>query len=76
MKYWVNGCIGKKCQERRWLTIIDVKGTTFCFLISLLVFVFLLFVGYGIWCVVLHGMLAPRLEVGGGTLLPRFSLLV
>jgi hypothetical protein len=30
---------------------------------------FLLFVGYGIWCVVLRGMLVPKLEVGGGALL-------
>jgi hypothetical protein len=35
---------------------------------------FLLFAGYGIWCVVLHGMLALGSEVGGGTLLLRFFL--
>jgi hypothetical protein len=35
---------------------------------------FLLFVGYGIWCVVLHGMLALRSEVNGGTLFFRFFL--
>ncbi len=31
----------------------------------------LLFVGYGIWCVVLCGILMPVLEVGGGMLLPN-----
>jgi hypothetical protein len=35
---------------------------------------FLLFACYGIWCVVLHGMLVPGSEVGGGTLLLRFFL--
>jgi hypothetical protein len=38
--------------------------------------VFLLFVGYGIWCVVFHGMSALKLKVGGGALLPKFSLVV
>jgi hypothetical protein len=41
---------------------------------SLLFYVFLLFIGYGIWGVVLHGVLAPRLDVGGGTLLLGFLL--
>jgi hypothetical protein len=34
------GCIGKKCQERRRLAIIHVKGVAFCLLMSLLFFVF------------------------------------
>jgi hypothetical protein len=34
------------------------------------------FVSYGIWHVVLHGMLAPRSKVGDGTLFPGFFLLV
>jgi hypothetical protein len=43
--------------------------------------VFLLFAGYGIWCVVLHGMSALgikvlRIKVGGEMLLPRFFLVV
>jgi hypothetical protein len=38
--------------------------------------VFLLFVGYGVWCVVLHGMPTPKLEVGGEVLLLGFSLVV
>jgi hypothetical protein len=37
---------------------------------------FLLFAGYGIWCVVFHGMSTLGLGVGGGTLFPRFSLVV
>jgi hypothetical protein len=37
-------------------------------------FVFLLFVGYGIWGVFLHGMSTPKSDVSGGTLLPRFFL--
>jgi hypothetical protein len=56
--------------------IIHDKGVAFCFLMSLLFYVFLLFVGYGIWCVVLHGMLAPKLKVDGGTLFFGFSLVV
>jgi hypothetical protein len=36
--------------------------------------VFLLFTGYGIWGVVLHGMLMPISNVGGGALLPKFIL--
>jgi hypothetical protein len=35
----------------------------------------LLFVGYEIWCVVLHGMLTPISKAGGGTLLPRFFVI-
>jgi hypothetical protein len=35
-----------------------------------------LFVGYGIWCVVFHGMPTPISKVGGGSLLLGFSLLV
>ncbi len=31
-------------------------------------FLFLLFVGYEIWCVVFHGMKTPRSKVGGGSL--------
>jgi hypothetical protein len=31
----------------------------------------LLFAGYGIWCVVFHGISMPILEVGGGVLLPN-----
>jgi len=38
--------------------------------------VFLLFAGYGIWCVVLHGMPMPKLKIGGGVLLLGFSLVV
>jgi hypothetical protein len=41
---------------------------------SLLFFVFLLFAGYGIWGVVLHGMLVPRSDAGGGALFLRFLL--
>jgi hypothetical protein len=40
MKYWVDGCIGKKCQERRRLVIIHVKGAAFFLLMSLLFFGF------------------------------------
>jgi hypothetical protein len=36
--------------------------------------VFLLFACYGIWDVVLHGMLVPRSNVHGGTLLLGFLL--
>ncbi len=43
--------------------IIHVRGATFCLLMSLLFFVFLLFASYGIWCDFFHGMLAPILEV-------------
>jgi hypothetical protein len=40
----------------------------------LLFYVFLLTIGYGIWGVVLHGMLASRLDTGGGTVLLGFLL--
>jgi hypothetical protein len=43
---------------------------------SLLFFVIFVVYRYEIWCVVFHGMLMLRLEVGGGALLPGFSLLV
>ncbi len=35
MKYWVDGCIGKKHQERGPLAINHFRGVTFCFLMSL-----------------------------------------
>jgi hypothetical protein len=38
--------------------------------------VFLLFASYGIWRVVLHEMQVPKSKVGGGVLLPGFSLVV
>lgn len=72
MKYWVNKCTSKRHQERGRLVIIHVRRAAFCFLMSLLFYVFLLFVGYGIWCVVLHGMSTPKLEVDGGTLFQDF----
>jgi hypothetical protein len=37
---------------------------------------FLLFVGYEVWFVVLHGVLAPRSRIGDGALLPRFSFML
>jgi hypothetical protein len=76
MKYWVDGCSGKKCQEKRQLAIIHVKGAAFCFLVSLLFYFILLFIGYGIWCVVLLAMPTPISKVGRGELLFRFSFLV
>jgi hypothetical protein len=76
MKYWVDGCTSKRHQERERLAIIHVRGDAFCFLMSLLFYVFLLFASYGIWCVVIHGMSMFKLEVGGGMLLPGFFLLV
>jgi hypothetical protein len=54
------------------LAISHVKGAAFCFLMSLLFFVFLLFASYGIWCVVLHGMMSLKSKVDGGTLFRRF----
>jgi hypothetical protein len=41
---------------------------------SLLFSMFLLFASYGIWGVVLHGMLAPRSNVGGRPLFFGFIL--
>ncbi len=41
---------------------------------SLIFYVFLLFIGYGIWGIVLHGMFMPRLDVGSGTLIFKFLL--
>jgi hypothetical protein len=76
MKYWVDGCISKRRQKRGRLAIIHVRGDAFCFLMFFLFFVFLLFAGYGIWSVVFHGMLAFRLEAGGGVLFLGFFLLV
>jgi len=76
MKYWVDGCTSKRRQERGWLKIIHVRGVAFCFLMSLLFFVFLLFASYKIWCVVFHRMSTPKSRVGGEMLLPRFYLLV
>jgi hypothetical protein len=74
MKYWVDGCTGRKRQERRQLTISHFRGAAFCFLMFLLFFVFLLFIGYGIWGVVFDGMLAPISNASGGTLLLEFIL--
>jgi hypothetical protein len=36
--------------------------------------VLLLFASYGIWCVVIHGILAPKSKVGGGTMFHGFFL--
>jgi hypothetical protein len=47
MKYWVDGCTGRKCQEKGRLAIIHVRGATFCFLMSLLFFV--IFVVCRLW---------------------------
>jgi len=74
MKYWVDGCTGKKCQERGRSVISHFRGAAFCLSMSLLFFVFFLFAGYGIWGVVLHGMSTPKSDVSGGMLLPRFFL--
>jgi hypothetical protein len=60
MKYWIDGCTSKKCQVRGRLAISHFRGAVFYFLMSLLLFVFLLFAGYGIWGVVLHEMLALK----------------
>ncbi len=76
MKYWVDGCASKRHQERGCLAIIHVRGASFCFLISLLFFVFLLFAGYKIWCVVFHRMSTPRSKVGGETLREKRRCLV
>jgi hypothetical protein len=73
MKYWVDGCIGKKHQERGPLAINHFRGVAFCFLMSLFFFVFLLFASYGIWGVVLQGMSTPISNDGGGALLLRFT---
>jgi hypothetical protein len=54
--------------------ISHFRGTPFCFLMFLLFDVLLLFIGYGIWGVVLHGMLDPRSNASGGTLLLEFIL--
>jgi len=43
---------------------------------SLLFFVFLLFAGYKIWCVVFHRMSTPRSKVGGETLREKRRCLV
>jgi hypothetical protein len=51
----------------------SLKGVAFCFLMSLLIFLFLLFVGYGIWGVHFHGTLVPK-DAKGGVLLLRFLL--
>jgi len=40
MKYWVDGCIGKKHQENGRLAISHFKGVAFCFLMSLFFFFF------------------------------------
>jgi len=56
------------------LAISHFRGAAFCFLMFLLFFVCLLFVGYGIRGVVFHGMLGPKLDVGGGPFLPGFLL--
>jgi hypothetical protein len=76
MKYWVDGCSGKKGQNKRQLVIIHVKGVAFCFLMSLLFYFILLFTGYGIWCVILLAMPTPISEVGCGELFLGFSFLV
>jgi hypothetical protein len=70
MNDWVDGCTSKKRQERGWLAIRHFRGVAFCFLM------FLLFACYGIWGVVLHGMLTSILDIGGGTLLLGFFCLV
>jgi hypothetical protein len=61
---------GKKRQRRGWLVIMNFRRVAFCFLMSLLFYflVFLLFSSYGVWFVALHGVLAPKSEVGGGAL--------
>jgi hypothetical protein len=74
MKYWVDGCTSRKRQERGWLAISHFRGVPFCFLMSLLFFMFLLFVGYEILGVVIHGMPMPRSDVDSGALLLGFLL--
>jgi len=54
--------------------ISHFRGVAFCFSMSLLFYMFLLFACYGIWGVVFHGMLAPRSNIGGGTLFLEFLL--
>ncbi len=50
------------------------KGAAFRFLMFWLFSVLLLFIGYGIWGVVFHGMLAPKSNASGGALLLEFIL--
>jgi len=76
MIYYIDGCIGRKRQERGKLVIMNFRGIAFFFKCLCYFLVFLLFVSYGIWCVSLHGMLTPRSKVGGEVLFPRFSLVV
>jgi hypothetical protein len=64
----------ENAKKGEWLAMCHFRRVAFCFLMSLLFFVFLLFVGYEIWGVVFHGTLTPRSDVDGGALLPRFLL--
>jgi hypothetical protein len=56
------------------LAINHFRGIAFCFLITLIFYVFLLFTSYGIYGVVFHGMSTPKSDVGGGALLFGFLL--
>jgi hypothetical protein len=47
--------------------LLDVLAIFLCFCC---------FASYEIWGVVFHGMLAPKLDVGGGTFFPGFFFLV
>ncbi len=61
-----------KREDSWWLvTLEDLHFASWCLCYF---FVFLLFVGYGIWSVVFHGMLAPILDAGGGAVFLGFLL--
>jgi len=55
---------------------MNIRGTIFCLLTFFYFLVFLLFICYEIWFIVLHGMLAPRSNIGDGTLLSRIFSMV
>jgi hypothetical protein len=60
-------------REDSWLSFILEESHIVCWCLCYFL-CFHCYVGYGIWGVVLYGMSMPKLDVGGGTLLPRFLL--
>jgi hypothetical protein len=68
MIYCVDGCIGRKHQEKGRLVIMNFRGATFCLLMSLLFSC--VFVVCKLWNLVCHEMQVPKSKVGGGVLLP------
>ncbi len=66
----------EKHQRKERLMIMNIRGAKFWLLMFFYFLVFLLFIGYEVCFVVLHGVSAPKSRIGDGVLLLGFSFML